>query len=113
MINQLTLGSHHFKIGLLLPNSNLINGILYNSEVWYGLYKMNIKKLEKVDEIFLRNLLNAHSKTSTEALYIETGTVPLRFIIQCRRRLLYWKHLNSINKNRLISKVYNAQKKIS
>ena len=39
MINQLTLGSHHFKIGLLLRNSNLINGILYNSEVWYGLKK--------------------------------------------------------------------------
>ena len=35
--------------------------------------------------------------------------MPLRFIIQCRR-LLYWKHLNSINKNRLVSKVYNAQK---
>ena len=57
----------------------------------------------------MRNLLNAHSKTSTEALYIETGAVPLRFIIQSRR-LLYWKHLISINKERLISKVYNAQK---
>merc|ERR1712030_140585 len=84
---------------------------LYNSEVWYGLSKKNIKKLEKVDEIFLRNLLNAHSKTSTEALYIETGTVPLRFIIQCRR-LMYWKHLISIDKNRLISKIYKSQKNL-
>ena len=74
MTNQIALGSHHFKIGLLLRNTNLINGILFNSEVWYGLRKKDIAKLEKVDEIFLRNLLNAHSKTSIEALYTENNS---------------------------------------
>ena len=40
------------------------------------------KKLEMIDRILLRNILDAHSKTGVEWLYSETGKMPLRFLIQ-------------------------------
>ena len=63
----------------------LINEILTNSEVWYGIKDKDIEQLEQVDEFLLRNLLKAHSKTPKGILYLETGTKTLRFIIKTRR----------------------------
>ena len=43
--------------------------------------KKNIEDLEHVDEKFLRNIFgNAHVKTPLEALYLETGCVPIRYL---------------------------------
>ena len=67
-----------------------------------------MERLEKIDEDYLRKLLDAPAKTPKECLYIETGKIPIRFIIQ-RRRLMYWKHLVSVSQDRLISKFYKTQ----
>ena len=59
----------------------LVNGILYNSEAWHGLTNAHIAKLESIDEALLRGILKAHTKTPKEILHLETGTVPLKWII--------------------------------
>ena len=82
---------------------------MYNSEVWYGVLQKQVEKLEKCDELFLRSLLEAHSKTAIEALYIETGKMPIRFILQ-KRRLMYWHHIVTRENDSLLNKFYNAQK---
>ena len=63
----------------------MINGILFNSEVWYGVKKKEIEILESIDESYLRQMFVAHSKTAKEAFYLESGKVPLRYIIKSRR----------------------------
>ena len=55
MLKEISLGQHYFQIGLLLRDSNIINGILFNSEIWYGVNTKQIEKLENFDEIYLRN----------------------------------------------------------
>ena len=93
-----------------MRDSYIINGILCNSEIWYGLTKKQIEKLENVDKIYIRKLLNAHSKTPIEAHYIETGKMPIRFILQ-KRRLMYWYQIvANCEDDSLVRKVYNAQK---
>ena len=92
LINEISLGGHYFKIGLIYRDTNIINGVLFNSEVWYGVKQAEIEILEKVDETYLRQLFGAHSKTPIEAFYLESGKIPLHFIIQ-NRRLMYWWHL--------------------
>ena len=87
-----------------------INGILTNCEVWYGLQTSEIEELEEVDEILLRKILGAHSKTAKEMLYLETGTTPLRFSIQ-KRRMSYLHHILTRNENELIKRVFNAQER--
>ena len=87
----------------------LLNGILFNSEAWHGVTNAHIEKLEKVDEALLREILQAHSKTPTEFLYLETGTLPLRWII-AQRRINYMKHILNMHDGELIKKVFLAQK---
>ena len=54
-----------------------LNGILFNSEAWYGVTKKQIKSLEVIDQQLLRGILKAHSKTPSEFLYLETSATPI------------------------------------
>ena len=87
----------------------LLNGSLYNSEAWHDVTEKDIKLLEKVDEALLRGVLGAHSKIPIEALYLETATVPIRFVISSRR-LMYLHCILQRSKEELVRKVYDAQK---
>ena len=87
----------------------LLNGTLLNSEAWQGIKDDEVEMLEKVDEALLRGLLNAHSKMPVEALFLETGTIPIRHIIKSRR-LCYLKTILKRDSEELVSEIYNAQK---
>ena len=65
--------------------------------VWYDLKSSQYEVLEQVDEYLLRKILNAHSKTPKEMLCLETGAIPIRFVIQ-NRRLSYLHHILTRNK---------------
>ena len=54
VLKEAYLGKHHFHTGLLLRDTNLINGILYNSESWYGFTTEDAKQLEQIDEMYIR-----------------------------------------------------------
>ena len=86
--------------------------MLTNSEVWYNIKETEISELEEVDHYLLRKILKAHSKTPKEMLYLETGAIPIRFIIK-QRRLSYLHHLLTRDQKELINKVYLAQKRKS
>ena len=47
----------------------------------------------------MRQLFDSHSKTAKEALYLESGKIPLGFIIKSRR-LMYWWHLVSLSEEK-------------
>ena len=85
ILNYIPLGKHKLEIGLLLRQAMLINSMLFNSEAWHAIKKKDIKILESVDEHLLRSLVEAHSKTPLEFLYLEVGAIPIRFIIASRR----------------------------
>ena len=87
----------------------LINGILYNSEAWHGVTNAHIAKLESIDSALLKGILKAHSKTPTEFLHLETGTLPLRWVI-AQRRINYLRHIMSRDNDELIKNVFLAQK---
>ena len=50
------------QIGLQLRQAMLLNGMLFNSEVWHNISEDEVKILERVDELLLRSLVKAHSK---------------------------------------------------
>ena len=62
-----------------------LSSFLSNSETWYDVTKKEISELESVDEILLRKIFSAHSKTPLETLYLESGNIPIRFILMSRR----------------------------
>jgi hypothetical protein len=109
IIHEIPMGKNKVEVALRLREAMLINGILFNSEAWHGVTAAQIAKLEKIDVDLLRSILKAHRKIPSEFLNLETGTLPIRFIL-AQRRINYLKHILSRDSEELIRKVYSAQK---
>ena len=102
LLNDIPLGSFRVRIGLELRQSWLINGILFNSEVWHSLSESDIGQSVEVDKYLLKGLLSAHDKTPVEHLYLETAALPIDFILTSRR-LIYLKQILDREENILLS----------
>ena len=108
LLDTVSLGHHYFDIALLMRESMLINGILTNAQVWYGLKESELKALENIDKIFLRSILKTKMSVPYEALYLELGILPLKMIIK-GRRIRYLYYLINRNENEMLFKFLNAQ----
>ena len=109
IINEIPLAHWKIQAGLSLRQAMLINGILFNSEAWHGVDKKDIVMLEKMDEALIRGILSAHPKIPIEALYLETKSVPIRFII-ASRRIMYLHTILKKEENEMVRQTYEAQK---
>jgi hypothetical protein len=110
ILSEMPLGKRKIETGLILREAMFVNGVCFNSEAWHGVKATQIAQLEVVDHQLLRVILGAHAKTAVEFLYLETGAIPLRFIISSRR-LNYHKHIIDRNETELIKRVYREQLK--
>ena len=108
IIQEIPLGKYKVDIGLKLRQAILINGLLYNSEAWHSINMKDIIQLEKIDNILLRFLLGCPAKTPTEFLFLETGSIPIRFILSSRR-INYLHTILSRGKDELTRRVLEAQ----
>ena len=86
----------------------LVNGVLFNTEVWYGLTQYNVEELEDVDKNLLRRILDTPISTPIESLYLEMGCIPLRFIIM-GRRIMYLHYLINLDTEEMLYKFFIAQ----
>ena len=109
ILKNVGFGSFEIPTGLLMRDSIFVSKVLLNSEVWNSLTKYQVDQLEIIDRRLLRQILGAHSKTSIEWLYIETGKFNIKSLIQIRRLMYLWHILNR-NKSELIRRIYEAQK---
>ena len=87
----------------------LLNTMLFNSEAWHSFDQNQVKAFEKIDEALIRGIVIGHSKIPVPALFLETGQVPIRFLLACRR-ILYLQTILQRNPEELILRVYTAQK---
>ena len=108
VLDDLSLGPYYFSIAMILRQAMLISVLLFNAETWLRLTKNNVAQLEKVDEMLLRKLLKTPSSTPIASLYLETGSVPLRYVIK-GKRIMFLQHIITRNEESLISRVLQAQ----
>ena len=108
LINDISLGYHYFRIAKILREAMLVNSMLFSANAWYDITEANLRSLEQVDESLLRQILKAHSKTPTEALYLELGCIPIRYILKTRR-INYLHYILKLDKSELLWKVFEAQ----
>ena len=109
MLNLTSLGHFFFEIALVLRESILISKLVFNSEIWYNISNNQLEKLEQIDEMYIRRLLNVAKTAPKVGLYMEFGIMPIKFIVKTRRLLYYW-HILQRKKDELISRFYSAQK---
>jgi hypothetical protein len=108
ILSNLCLGPHHFHVAVMLRQAMLLQVLLSNSETWLRLTKANMKKLESVDHMLLRKILDTAISTPINALYLECGCIPIRFIIK-KKRIMFLHHILTRQDNSLITKVFWAQ----
>ena len=108
-MDDLCLGDYHFEAANILRNSLLLSSLLSNSETWYDVTKKEMSELESVDEILLRKILSAHSKTPLETLYLESGNIPIRFIMMSRR-LNFLHYILNEDDDSLLKRFFTAQR---
>ena len=108
ILEEICFGPYQLEVALNMRNSMLLNGILTNSEAWYGLTSQDLTNLEQVEEMFLRKILEAPFSTPKCMLYLETGTKPIRFTIKMRR-LMFLQYILQEDPNSLISEFFHAQ----
>ena len=87
----------------------LLNGVLFNSEAWHEITSTHITRLENVDHQLLRIITSSHAKVAVAFSYLETGSIPLQFVIKSRR-LNYFKNIIDNNENELVKKINEKQK---
>ena len=108
ILNNMFLGPFHFEIALILRRAMLLSVILFNAETWRRLTKENIRKLESVDLLLLRKLLQTPISSPKASLYLETGCVPIRYLLKAKR-IMYLHHIMTRNDDALIKKVLMVQ----
>ena len=109
ILGEIPLGPYRISVGLKLREAMLLNGMQFNSEIWYGLKEEEVQKLASVDEYLLRSILGVPSKTPKEALFLETGCIPVKYLLKMRR-IMYLHHIVRRPETELIRKFYEAQK---
>ena len=101
-------GPFHVEVALILRSSLLLNGILTNSEAWYGLKTSDLEQLEEIDEQLLRKILEVGAGCPKEMLYLETGTIPIRFLVAFKR-VMFLHYILNQDKDSLIYRILEAQ----
>ena len=85
ILKTVSYGEKYFEMATTLREAELINGMLTNAEVSYGISQSELDELEEVDKLLLRRILNAPTSSCIESLYLELGLVPIHIIIKARR----------------------------
>ena len=109
LLDDILLGYRRTQTGLELRQAWLINGVLYNSEIWQKLTEKDIRDLNKIDTILLRTIVGAHAKAPTEQLYLETSSLTLSQIISSQR-MIYLQTTIQRTEGELVRRVYEEMK---
>ena len=108
MLESMPGGKYHFVIAKIFRNSYSLSSILSSSEVWYGTIQAELDKLEQVDEMWIRELMDCSSSVPKDLLYLELSILPIRYVIQIRR-FLYFQHILKQKKDSLLYRFFMAQ----
>ena len=109
ILKEITFGHHFYEIAITLRNAKLVNGMLCSIEALYGLTTSHLEQLEKVDRYFFRKIFNTVRSTPFESYYLETGALPLRFVVIGRRLMYLWSILHK-KEDELVRQVFNVQR---
>ena len=63
MVSQVSLRHYYFDLALIMRRTILISKLVSSSETWYNVTKPEYQKLESIDEMCVRSVLNAQAST--------------------------------------------------
>ena len=70
-LNSLNLQKYYFECSMIFLNAILRPSILYASDMYYNLKESEIRQLERIEESFLRKVLNTTKGCPLVQLYLQ------------------------------------------
>ena len=107
-LNSLNLKFYYFECSTIFLNVLVRSSILYASELYYQLKENEVRQLERIEEQFMRKILNTTKICPIVALYLTLGQIPAGFQIQ-KMKVLYLKYILSEDEESLILKFFFLQ----
>ena len=104
----LKLRKYYFECGVLFLNIMLRSSILYACETYYNLKETEIRAIERIEENYMRQLLNTTKGCPISQIYLELGQSPARFHI-FKMRGLFLKYILNQEENSMILKFFKLQ----
>ena len=108
-LKEVSFGIYYFQMGMMFRTSLLLNGILFNTEAMFSVTDKHISTLEETDRYLLRQILGTGTETPIESLYIETASLPVKYIWKGRRIMYYWTMLHK-GEDEIAKQVFSAMK---
>ena len=91
-LSSLNLKQYYFECAIILMKVMLRPSILYASDMYYNLKESELRQIERIEESFLRKVLQTTKGCPIVQMYLTVGLAPARFEIQ-KMRLLYLKNI--------------------
>ena len=107
-LKSLKLGKYHFEVGIIFLKVMLRTSILYASETYYNLKESEVRQLERIEESYMRKLVDTAKGCPIIQLYFELGHIPARFDIM-KQRLFFLKYILSQDTESMIYKILLLQ----
>ena len=107
-LDSMNLRKYYFEVAMVYFNVILRGSILYASETYYNLTEHQLRSIERIEEAFLRKILNTSRGCPISLLYLETGQWPARFQIM-KLRMLFLKHILDQDEHSMVKKFFKLQ----
>ena len=109
MCTEISLGYQMYSTAKLLHQAIFLNGTMVNMETWPNFNDKRVSMFERTEQNMLRKILNAHSKTPIECLYLELGIIPFRFQLM-KKRITYYQLIMKRDDSEITKAVVMRQK---
>ena len=107
-LEKLKLRKYYFECANIFMNVILRGSILYAGECYYNLTENNLRRIERIEEQYMRKILNTPKSCPITQLYLELGQWPARFELQ-KMRCLFLKHILKQDMQSQIFQFFNLQ----
>ena len=107
-LESLSLNKYYFECALIFMKCMLRGSILYAAECYYNLKETELRQLERIEEGFLRQLLNTTKGCPISQLYMSVGLIPARYEIM-KIRLLFFKYILNQEESSMIKQFFKLQ----
>ena len=97
-LDNLKLKQYYYECAKIFMNVLLRGSILYASECYYGLSEKDLRRIEKIEEQFMRKVFKTGRNCPIAQMYLEFGQWPARFEIM-KKRCLFLKCILNQNEN--------------
>ena len=109
-LERLKLRQYFFECSKIFMNVILRGSILYAAECYYNLTENQLRRIERIEEKFLRKIFKTSRSCPIVQLYLEFGQYPARFEIK-KMRCLFMKQILNEDRNSQLYKFFQLQLK--